>query len=150
MSLIKKYQSFDQRIILIKNRKKYGTFKSRNLGILKSRGEYTILPDPDDIFSKDSLKLLYFYAIKHKYEMIRFNLYIGKKKLYLANSVKKIKNKAVFQPELKTYSFYATGRLNYIDYNVANKFIKREVVIKALNILQKQYLTIIRLFIFMF
>ena len=142
INLIKLYQSIDQRIILIKNKKNFGTFKSRNLGILKSRGEYILIPDPDDIFSKNSLKNLYFNAIKYNYEIIRFNLYMGKNYLYLGNSVKKIKSRIIFQPELKTHSFYATGRLRYIDYNVANKFIKRKVLISALNLLLKKYLSI--------
>ena len=142
VDLIKSYQSIDQRIILIQNRKNFGTFKSRNLGILRSRGEYIIIPDPDDIFSNNNLKVLYFNAIKYNYEIIRYNLYMGEKILYLGDILKNIKSRVVFQPELKTYSFYATGNLQYIDYNVADKFIKREVLIRALNLLKREYLNI--------
>ena len=73
-NLIKQYQSIDKRIIIIKNKKNYGTFKSRNLGILKSSGEYVLLPDPDDILSQNSLHMFYFFAKRHDYEMLRFNL----------------------------------------------------------------------------
>ena len=142
LNLIKLYQKRDKRIILIRNKKNCGTFKSRNLGILASKGEYVILPDPDDILSRNSLKTLYILANKYKYEMIRFNIYFGNNRIYLYSQIKAIKSKAVFKPEIQIYLYYATGKLKYIDYNVANKFIKRMALIKALNLLGKKYLNI--------
>ena len=76
VELIKKFQEYDPRIILIKNKKNYGTFKSRNLGALKSTGNFVIFPDPDDLLSKNSLRLFYNYATKYNCEMVRYNLYI--------------------------------------------------------------------------
>ena len=142
LKLIKLYQNIDKRIILIRNKKNYGTFKSRNLGILASKGEYVILPDPDDILSKNSLKTLYIFAIKYNYEMIRFNIYFGNNTIFEYNKIKKIKSKTVFKPEIQIYLYYATGKLKYIDLNVTNKFIKRLALIKALNLLGKKYLNI--------
>ena len=139
-SLIKQYQSKDNRIVLIQNKKNYGTFRSRNIGILKSKGEYVILPDPDDIISQNSLKMLYDYATKYDYEMLRFNLYIGENNIFFSNCVNPTPSRPVYQPELKTFLFYATGILRQIDFNVSNKFIKREALIKALNLLSKNYL----------
>jgi len=118
LKLIKLYQNIDKRIILIRNKKNYGTFKSRNLGILASKGEYVILPDPDDILSKNSLKTLYIFAIKYNYEMIRFNIYFGNNTIFEYNKIKKIKSKTVFKPEIQIYLYYATGKLKYIDLNV--------------------------------
>lgn len=140
--LIKLYQNIDKRIILIRNKKNYGTFKSRNLGILASKGEYVILPDPDDILSENSLKNFYIISTKYKYEMIRFNIYFGHNRIFVFDLIKAIKSRPVFQPELKTYLYYATGRLRYIDFNISNKFIKRLALIKALNLLGKKYLNI--------
>ena len=40
IELIKQYQKMDQRILLIKNKKNKGTFMSRNLGALYSKGQY--------------------------------------------------------------------------------------------------------------
>ena len=42
---------------------------------LKSKGEYLILPDPDDIISKDIINVSYKFAKKNNYEMIRFTIY---------------------------------------------------------------------------
>lgn len=139
-NLIKKYQNIDKRIILIKNKKNFGTFKSRNLGILKSKGEYCILPDPDDILSQDCLKIFYVFSKKYDYEMLRFNLYIGQKRIFFQNCANPTPSRAVFKPEIQTFLFYAIKKLKQIDFNVSNKFVKREVLIKALNMLSKEYL----------
>lgn len=40
---IENFQKKDKRIVLIKNKKNRGTFINRNLGVLKSKGEYLIL-----------------------------------------------------------------------------------------------------------
>ena len=53
--IIKTYQKEDNRIILIENKKNKGTFASRNIGALKSKGQYIMFPDPDDIPSQDCL-----------------------------------------------------------------------------------------------
>ena len=140
LNLINQYQSIDKRIIIIKNKKNFGTFKSRNLGILKSKGEYVILPDPDDILSQSSLHMFYFFAKNHDYEMLRFNLYIGKKKIFFSNCANPTPSKPIYKPIIKTFLFYATGRLRQIDFNVSNKFIKREALIRALNSLSREYL----------
>jgi len=139
-NLIKKYQNIDKRIILIKNKKNVGTFKSRNFGILKSKGEYCILPDPDDILSQDCLKIFYVFSKKYDYEMLRFNLYIGQKRIFFQNCANPTPSRAVFKPEIQTFLFYAIKKLRQIDFNVSNKFVKREVLIKALNMLSKEYL----------
>ena len=100
VDLIKKYQTFDNRIILIKNKKNFGTFKSRNLGILKSKGEYSLLPDPDDILSQDSLKIFYTFATKYDYEMLRFNLYIGGNKIFFPDCANPTPSIPVFPPKI--------------------------------------------------
>ena len=135
--LIKNYQKEDKRIFLIKNKKNKGTFASRNIGVLKSRGKYIILPDPDDILAQDCLTFFYNFAIKNDYELIRFYIYTGKRNIYFSYHVKPQQSKLIKQPELSTYLFYALKFLRQIDYNVSNKFIKREALIRALNIISE-------------
>ena len=134
-TLIKNYQKEDKRIFLIENKKNKGTFASRNIGALKSRGKYIILPDPDDILAQDCLTFFYNFAIKNDYELIRFYIYTGKRNIYFHNHVKSQQSRLVKQPELSTYLFYALKVLRQIDYNVSNKFIKREALVRALNII---------------
>ena len=142
VTLIKQFQNIDKRIKLIKNKKNYGTFRSRNIGILISSGKYVIIPDPDDILSQDSLKSFYSIARMYNYEMLRFNIYLGNKMIMLSYAINVIKSRPIFQPELKTYLYYALGKLELIDFNISNKFIKREALIRALNLLGKDYLNI--------
>jgi len=132
-TLIKNYKEVDKRIILIQNNKNKGTFASRNIGILKSKGEYLMLPDPDDILEQGCLKYFYNLAKKNDYELIRFNIYIGNKHIYYNNHIKRLKSIPIYQPQLSTYLFYSLNILRQTDYNVCNKFIKREAFIKALN-----------------
>jgi glycosyltransferase involved in cell wall biosynthesis len=81
IKLIKKYKKKDKRIILLKNKKNRGTFVARNLGVLKSKAKYIIIPDPDDIISKDIIRICYKYGEKYHYDIIRFNIYLGNGKL---------------------------------------------------------------------
>ena len=80
-SIIQKYQKEDDRIVLIENKKNKGTFASRNIGALKSKGKYVMFPDPDDILSNDCIRFFYNFSKKHDYELIRFYIYTGKRNI---------------------------------------------------------------------
>ena len=142
VKIIESCQLKDQRIILIKNKKKRGTFVSRNIGALKSLGEYIMFPDPDDILSQNIIHICYNLAKKNQYEMIRFNIYKGKGNIYSSSIINKLKSLPIRQPELSTYLFYGLGKLSQIDFNVSSKFIKRTPFILVLNYLEKYYLYI--------
>ena len=75
INIIEDCQKKDERIILIKQNMHRGTLISRNMGALKSKGDYLIIPDSDDILSNNILKKAYFTAEKNQYELIRFNFY---------------------------------------------------------------------------
>jgi len=140
IELIKNYKNEDNRIKLIKNKKNKGTFASRNIGIFISKGNYIMLPDPDDILLENCLKYLYNFAIKNKYELIRFNVYRHYGKTFHQNITDNLLSRPIYQPELSTYIFYGLGFLKQVDYNVCNKFIKREALIRGLNVLNKSEL----------
>ena len=72
---IKEFGKNDDRILLIKNSRNKGTLISRNLGIMKSKGDYILIPDSDDIFSKDIIKKCYKISKKNDIEIIRYNAY---------------------------------------------------------------------------
>ena len=74
LNIIKYFQKIDERIKLIKNKSNKGTFISRNIGVLYSKGTYIILPDPDDILSKDILNICYKYAEKYNFNIFFLNL----------------------------------------------------------------------------
>ena len=137
--LIEECKKIDKRIILIKNKKNKGTLISRNNGALKSKGEYLIFPDPDDILSDDVLNYCYSKAKTHSYDLIKFNLYTGSK-VYNLKKIKNIQNKEIYQKELSSYIFYGNGYLKQNDFAIINKFIKRDVFIKSINQINEYYL----------
>ena len=138
---IEKYQIEDERIILIKHNENKGTLISRNDGALFSKGEYLIFPDPDDILTQDILNICYEYSKKNNYEIIRYNLFDKRENEIFYNSiVNKLNSKKIEQPELFYYLFYGIGKLCQIDFNLSNKFIKREAFIRALNKINPFYL----------
>ena len=139
VQLIEELQQIDQRILLVKNKKTKGTFVTRNIGVQYSSGKYIIIPDPDDIISKDIVRTCYLYAEKFKYEMIRFNSYIGEGKLDFQDLINITESGPVYQPKLSSEIFYGSKELQMVDYYVYNKFILKDVYIKALNSLNKFY-----------
>ena len=86
-NLIEEFKKKDERIILIKNKKNKGTFITRNIGILISKGKYLITPDPDDSLSKDILSACYKIAKKFNYDIIRFSIGFPNGKLDFENIV---------------------------------------------------------------
>ena len=140
IKLIEEYKKKDERILLIKNNFNKGTFISRNIGVLYSNSKYIIIPDPDDILNKNIISICFKYSEKYNYDMIRFNIYkINEKKAYNVYDQNKEKI-SISQPELSSYMFYGNNELYIIDYYIHNKFIKKELYMKALNSLNNLYL----------
>ena len=126
IKIIKEFQKRDKRVILIRNRENKGTFVARNIGIIYSKGKYINIPDPDDILSKDILKISFRMAKKYNYDIIRFNIcntrgYLDNSKLFTD-----IQKGPIYQPDLSNYIFYGSKELQIIDMVIFNKFVKRE------------------------
>jgi glycosyltransferase involved in cell wall biosynthesis len=141
VNIINEYKKIDQRIKLIKNLNNKGTFVSRNIGVLYSKGKYLIIPDPDDIISKDIINICYKYAKKENYDIIRFNMYNSKGKITLFQIVNKLNNSPKYQPDISLYLFYGSNELDKIDYHICNKFISKDAYIRALNSINIEYLS---------
>jgi len=136
--VIEELQKDDERIILIKLKKNKGTLIARNLGVLLSKGEFLVIPDADDILSKNILRLCYYIAKKNDYDLIRFNMFSQKK--FVFNTINKNLKNPIYQPELKNILIYGLGYQKIIDGIISNKFIKRIIYIKALDNIKKYYL----------
>jgi glycosyltransferase involved in cell wall biosynthesis len=140
INIIENLQKEDERIILIKHNKNKGTLISRNDGILKSKGEYLIIPDPDDILSNDILEKAYNFVKENNYNLVRFNAYEGKKKIFMNRKVKDLFNISINQPELSYFIFYGKSKFTQIDYVLWNKIIERETYIRAINSIKEYFL----------
>jgi GT2 family glycosyltransferase len=106
LEIIKNYTYKDKRIIIIKNKKRKGTFLARNIGVVYSKGKYIIIPDPDDICTNNILSKCYKFAEKYGYDLIRFNIYDGNKKIRFNKLIKELKKYEVDQPKLSSFIFY--------------------------------------------
>ena len=138
IKLIEKYQIEDKRIILIKNKRNKGTFISRNIGVLKARGEFLIFPDSDDLLSYNILSLCYDIAKKYNYTMIRFSMY-SEKDFPFSLITQNLSN-IVYQPELRTYLIYGFGNQKLVDGIISNKFVQRISFLITLNDINNYYL----------
>ena len=142
VQLIKRYQKEDSRIRLIINKRNKGTFLSRNIGIIKSKGSYLIFPDSDDILIENSLNYLYNFISKYNFEFVRFNVYLNYGKTFFGSITHQLKSRPIYQPELSTFIFYGLGHILQVDYNICNKIIKRDCLIRALNTIDNIYLNL--------
>ena len=135
---IEEYIKKDKRIILLKNKINKGTFINRNIGVLYSKGKYIIFCDPDDILSKNILNICYKNAEKYNYELVRYMTSLNLNK----NNLELIENKPKNKKELKLYLFYRNNKLDFYEFNIWNKFIKKIVYIRALNSLNNYALNL--------
>ena len=99
-----------------------------------------MFPDPDDMLSDNILHNCYQIAKNNNYEMIRFNIYKGNGNIFFDNLVKNLESGPIYKPKLFYYLFYGLGILKQIDFNLTNKFIKRETYIRILNCINNFYL----------
>ena len=67
---------------------------------------------------------------------------MGNKITFFGNIIQNLESRPIYQPELSNYIFYGFGFLKQIDFNIWNKFIKREALIRALNLLPKSGLNL--------
>ena len=140
IKIIEKLQKDDKRIILLKHKYNKGTLISRIDGILKSKGEYILFPDSDDILSNNILNISYIMAKKNNYDIIRFNLYLGHKIIFMNEIINDIISEPIYQPRLSTYIFYGKGHLELIDVCISNKLVKNEIYFKAINSINSYFL----------
>jgi glycosyltransferase involved in cell wall biosynthesis len=139
IKIIEELRKYDDRIILIKLKRNKGTLIARNIAVLKSKGEFIIIPDVDDILSQNILKICYYVAKKNNYDLIRFNMYSDKE--FVFNSINDGLKNPIYQPELKNILIYGLGYQKLIDGIISNKFIKRKIYIKSIDNIQKYYLS---------
>ena len=132
LKILKKLQKKDKRIKIINNDRNHGLLYTRAMGILNCSGEYVMNLDPDDILSdKNNLKILYFQSKMFKLDTITFL----QKKIYIksiAFLIEQIKR-------LKINNFKSNLKVPKYEYPmITNKFIKKDIIIKAYNCFKNQ------------
>jgi glycosyltransferase involved in cell wall biosynthesis len=118
LKMLKNMAKKDNRIKVINNDRNHGLLYSRAMGIINSSGEYVMNLDPDDKLEwKDNLAELYNYSKIYNLDFLRFlHRRIPRDKL-----------------DIGFCKFLDKNQLNVEDIWITNKFIKKNVFIKAYN-----------------
>lgn len=142
LKIIKSFQDKDNRIKLMKNKKNKGTFFSRINGALHSKGEYIVFVDPDDIILKNGLLNSYNYIKKYNFSIIQFNAIIQTNETIKVKYKRHVYSNVIKQPFLSYIFYYNENTKKGDAFNTAlwDKLIKREVAIKAIDFIGKNYL----------
>lgn len=140
VKIIEDEKLVDKRIILLKNFKRKGSLISKNIGVYKSRSEYILFVDPDDLLSQDILSYLYNLSKEKKYDFIRFHLYTGNGGLNIPGISYYLKNEKIYKPNLFYFLYLGFGKLFQLDFYLTNKIIKRKLLIIVLNTINKYFL----------
>ena len=111
LKIIDRLKREDQRIILLKNKQRKGTLISRNLGVLKSKGEFLIFVDPDDLLAENIINYFHELIKKYDFDLIRFNLYMGNYDLNLPEVVHFLKSQPLYKPTIYFHLFFGFGKL---------------------------------------
>ena len=128
----------DSRIKIVNYEKNRGPLYARAMGILYSKGEYLLNIDADDIlYGNDSLEFLYNRANKYNIDVILYSRLITHPNGFKQVNIRcKTFDRIIRQPELYQISFNKNNQLR--DYLIWNKFIKKEVYLKAYKAYEKR------------
>mgnify|MGYP002626225534 CR=1 FL=1 len=139
--LIEQYQQEDERIVLYKQETNRGTLRNRVDGGLKSKGEYILFLDPDDLLvQKNILKTIYSKAKKNNIDIVQFQAYHGDyyNSFYLNDNGHK--TGPIYQPELSDFMYYGNGYLQSTECVIWGKLIRRNIFIETINSIDGYYL----------
>ena len=140
--IIKEIHKNDPRILIINNNKNMGILYSRCIGVLKSRGNYLLNLDHDDMFfDEDVFEILYQSTEKNKYDIISFMEVEGgdyrNKIEYMEDGFcTHHPNKFIVnQPELSYFTLFKNNEFSAIDIQIWGKLFKADVYKNAVNLL---------------
>ena len=109
--VITSLQKYDERIILIENKRNRGIFYTRSIGTLKSTGKYIFPLDNDDLFfDQDVLDYVVNVSIYGNFDIVEFkyaeyfNLHIPPNSLITSQFGNHSHNLIMYQPELGLFS----------------------------------------------
>ena len=146
LKIIEDLQREDLRIKIIKNKINRGPLYSKSIGVLKSKGEYLMLLDSDDLFANEKIFNICFKEVKdNNIDILEFSGLCYKntlQKITLLTFIPlylrfKKNNQIIKQPYLSNFIYKKKNNkiIKLIDGYLWGKCIKNEVYKKSLNIL---------------
>ena len=144
LNVIKELMTKDKRIVLYQNHENQGIMYTKIKAILLARGKYILILDEDDIYGqREAFSILYKEAETNNLDLLGFKLIYSTKKL---KKIKYKRNKKdtqiIYQPRLSDKMFYhsSNGEINRSGGLLQNYFMKRNILVKAINQIDKKYL----------
>ena len=137
--LIKNLQKKDKRIILLKNKKRKGSFYSRNKGAIFARGEYLQYVDPADLLVGNILEKAYINAKTNNIDIIQYKaIKESNGNIQILDEMEK--SSIIKQPELSKEKLYDFSDLKIANNYLFNKLIKKEKYLESLKYLNNKVL----------
>jgi len=137
VNLIKDFMKIEPRIKLFQNSENRGMLFTKTKGILLSNGKYILLLDEDDIFiQRNAFTILYNEAEKYDLDILNFGLLMSKPKLEINKNLRnRVEYPIIYNNEIRKtmFSNNSKGEVTFINGLLTNRFIKRSILIKAIN-----------------
>ena len=140
---IEKYRRRDKRIKIIRHKTNEGLFKTRNDGVLNSKGEYIIFIEPNGLLNEEILRKIYGARQMYETDIIRFNSHYLNNNTFEKSKLEDYfnKNKVIYQPKILELSFYSyKGELMQNQLYLWGKAIKRKLYANILDTFSDFYL----------
>ena len=132
MDIAKEYAKNDNRIKIIKNSQNMGLFLTRCEGIKSATGEYILNLDSDDFLDLRACEIAYNATKNGYYDIVKFSAYNYENGN--ATIFDKILENDSFE-SLEEYANYMYRQKGYPRWNLAFILIKRDIYLKAFEIL---------------
>ena len=148
LQIVNEIRLYDSRIKIIINKKNMGILYSRSIGALRSKGEFILCLDNDDIFYDEYLfENILKIKENNNFDIVEFkSFYITKyDNLSKLSEIKKNdlnnhpNNFTLFQPELGLFPISKDDKYYSNDYHLWGKLIKTNIYKKAIFILTEKY-----------
>ena len=124
----------DKRIVYLKNKINRRAFYSRYKGILKAKGKYVLVIDPDDLLINNILIKAYETAEKYNLDIVQFYIMRGiNNQQRLWSKVKYINGILKGNSEIRKIFYYGISR------NLCDKLIRREIYLKSIKFMKKEF-----------
>ncbi len=140
-SIMKRYQSQDNRIIYVEHEKNLGLFQARITGYKKSRGELITFVDSDDYFySIDYIRRLVDNAIKTNADITFGNFFLEENKRKVIFNISDLPADQVISNQNRALLslYFAQRGLNFAWSLIISKLYTRRLWTRALPYLEKQ------------
>ena len=141
INVIKHYMKIDKRIKLIKNKRNKGSLYSRSIGAFNSKAEYIIFVDSDDIIISRGIFNIYKFISNRNLSMVQYNSLIQKKGFISVNKLYDKYKNIITQPLLSYIFYFDNNTPGERNSGLWDKIIKREIVIKSLLFIGKNYIS---------